>query len=291
MISGALMLDEGYEFTRKKWLRHIGRMAAFYAVWSTVYCIIFRVIGLVSRGEKVRMLGVFTQIISGHYHLWFVPMIIGLYLILPLLRLWVKEKNVRFVEYFLLLAALFAFVVPQVMEILVNEIKALKPIQTFWDNMNLQYTAGYTAYFILGWYLNRSFRRSWLACVLGIAGFAMTFAGTHIASVVLKMKSYPFYENFTVNVLLYSTAIFVLCRNRFAQGRQPGAVLRKTVGWIGKYSLGIYAVHVYFISKLMPLFGHLHAAIAIPLVFALTLITSAAASMVFSKIPLLKKIV
>lgn len=291
MISGALMLDENYEFTKKKWLGHIGRMAAFYAVWSTVYCIIFRVVGLVSRGEKVRMLGVFTQIISGHYHLWFVPMIIGLYLVVPLLRLWVKEKNVRFVEYFLLLSVVFAFIVPHVMTILVHEFKALKTIQTFWDNMNLQYTAGYTAYFILGWYLNRDVRNGRLACALGIAGFLMTFAGTHIATVILEMKTYPFYENNTINVLMYSAAIFALCKSLFRQERQPGRLLQISVGWVSKYSLGIYAVHVYVITKLLPVFGQLHAAAAIPLIFALTVILSAAASMIFKKIPLVKKIV
>ena len=291
MISGALMLDEGYELTKKKWLGHIGRMTAFYAVWSTVYCILFRVIGLVSRGEKVRMLGVFTQIISGHYHLWFVPMIVGLYLILPLLRLWVKEANVRYVRYFLLLSFVFAFIVPQVMEILLFEVKALKPVQTLWDNMFFEYTAGDTAYFILGWYLNRSKRSVPLAAIALVAAFLLTFAGTYTATTVLEMKTYPFYENFTVNVLVYSAAIFVLCRSLFGQERQPGKLVQRTVNRLGKYSLGIYAVHVYVISKLMPEFGHLHAAAGLPLIFALTLLLSAILSMVFSRIPLLKKIV
>jgi len=291
MISGALMLDEGYEFTRKKWLGHIGRMAAFYVVWSTVYCLIYRVWGLVARGEKVRILGAVMQVVSGHYHLWFVPMIIGLYLLVPLFRLWVKEKNVRAVEYFLLLSAVTAFVIPQVMTILVHENKALSPIQTLLDNMNMQYTAGYTMYFVLGWYLNRGIRRRKIVCGLGVAGVCMTFAGTYAASVLLKMKTYPFYENNTVNVLMYSAAIFVLCRTWFEHARKPDGMMQKSVGWIGKYSLGIYAVHVFFIDELMGVFGQLHAAVAIPLIFVLTMAASGLASMIFHKIPLLKKIV
>ena len=292
MISGALMLDENYEFTKKKWLGHIGRMAAFYAVWSTVYCIIFRVIPLVSRGEKVRMLGVFTQIISGHYHLWFVPMIIGLYLLVPLLRMWVREQNVRWVEYFLIVSVILEFVVPPVMTILLDQIKTLNPIQTFWDNMNLGFTQGYVTYFILGWYLNRGVKYRKLVCGLGVLGVMMTFVGTGWATVMLKMKSYPFYENFTVNVLLHSAAVFVLCRSWFEQPKKPDGVLHKLADWIGKYSLGVYAVHVYFISDLlMPNLGGLHCAVAMPLIFVLTMLLSMAVSMILHLIPLVRKIV
>lgn len=291
MISGALMLDENYEFTRRKWLRHIGRMTAFYAVWSTVYCILFRIIPLVSRGEKVRIPGAIVQIITGHYHLWFVPMIIGLYLIVPLLRLWVNERNLRYVEYFLGLSVAFAFAAAQVMEILLSEFKVLKPVQTLWDNLNLQYTAGYTSYFILGWYLNRGVRHKRLIYALGDAAFLMTFAGTAAASVLLKMNSYPFYENFTVNVLLYSAAIFVLCRSRAAHPKRPGGFVHRAVAFIGRYSLGIYAVHVYFISELAWRLGSLPTAAALPLLFVLTLGLSFAVSVPLKRIPLLKRIV
>lgn len=252
---------------------------------------IYRVAGLVIRGEKVRMLGVITQIISGHSHLWFVPMIIGLYLMVPLLRLWVKEENVRSVEYFLLLSVVFAFVVPQGMEMLLYEFKQLKTIQTLVDNMHMRYPVGYTAFFVLGWHLNRRIRRKKLVCGLGIVGFGMTFMGIYAASVLMKMKTYPFYENFTINVLLYSAAIFVLCREWFEHAKKPDGLLERSVGWIGKYSLGIYAVHVCVISELMGVLGQMHAAAAMALIFVLTVVISGVVSMILHKIPLLKKVV
>lgn len=284
MISGALMLDEKYEFTRKKWLGHIGKMTAFFFFWSSVYFVLYNDWGLVARGKKLRVMSVLSQILSGHYHLWFVPMILGIYLIVPLLRAWVKEKNVRQVEYFLALSTVVSFIIPQLdgMKILVGG--------TFWENMNLQYTAGYTMYFVLGWYLNRGVKHGKLVAGLGILAFAMTFAGTHLAAVRLNLK-YPFYENNTVNVLLYSAAIFVLCRERYAQGKEPCRLLRGAAGWIGKYSLGIYAVHVYMITRFMGLFDGMHAAAAILLMFALTFVVSMLISMILKMVPLLKKIV
>ncbi|MFR0798864.1 MAG: acyltransferase family protein [Oscillospiraceae bacterium] len=53
----------------------------------------------------------FTQFITGHYHLWFLYMIVGLYLLIPLLRPIVQNETLT--RYFLLLALVFTFLLPQ----------------------------------------------------------------------------------------------------------------------------------------------------------------------------------
>lgn len=269
MISGALMLDENYEFTKKKWLGHIVRMVVFYPVWM----IICRLVG------------------SPDYHLWFVPMIVGVYLLVPLLRLWVNEMNIRYVEYFLVISAVFVFFLPQCLDMLRHAFGWINVLKTPVENMNMQYTAGYTAYFILGWYLNRSVKCEKVIRWLTIPGALLTFAGTGFASVILQLSDYPFYENFTINVLMYSASIFVLCRLYFPRTKNPGGWMPNLIGRIGKYSLGIYAVHLYVIMRWMGIFGDLHCAVAIPLIFVLTVVVSMLISIIFSKIPLLKKIV
>lgn len=269
MISGALMLDENYEFTKQKWLKHIVGMTVFYLVWKVI-C------GLIG---------------SPDYHLWFVPMIVGLYLIVPLLRLWVNEKNIRYVEYFLALSAILVFFVPQCLGLLGYAFGWTDVFNMAIEDMDMQYTAGYTAYFILGWYLNRNVKREKAFRWLMLPGFILTYAGTAFASVFLKVDGYPFYENSTINVLMYSAAIFVLCKARFAQPERLSGWLTKPVRWIGKCSLGIYAVHLYVIARLMGVFGGLHCAVAMPLIFALAVIISALISMILRRIPLVRKIV
>lgn len=283
MISGALMLDERYELTKKKLLGHIGRMAAFYLVWSTFYCWQFGGFGSVT--------GALKQIISGHYHLWFVPMIIGLYLIVPLLRLWVKEANVRCVEYFLLISAVFVFTAPLLAQVLGYAFGWVSAFKTPLGNMNFDYAAEYVAYFVLGWYLNRGVKHEKLICWLGILGAILTFAGTGLVATFVKVKGYPFYENATINVLMHSAAIFVFCRMRFSQPKKPGGVMHGIVKWIGRCSLGIYAVHIFVISQVMGFFDGMHCAAAMPLIFITTVVISCAASMILRLIPLVKKIV
>ena len=268
MISGALMLDENYVFTVKKWLGHIVRMAVFYVVWLNVS-------GLIG---------------SPDYHLWFAPMIIGVYLLVPMLRLWVNEANKRWVEVFLIISLVFSFIMPQARAIaprMVGKLNTIGWLEDFAKNFDLGFAPGYAAYFVLGWYLNRGVLGWKPACLLGIAGLAMTFGGTAWATLTLRMNGYPFYENFTVNVLAYSTAIFAVCRA--CCGRADGFGGR-FVRWIGRCSLGIYAVHLSVISELMGVFGGMHPAPAIPVIFVLTVAVSAAVSMILRLIPLVKKI-
>lgn len=86
-------------------------------------------------------------------------------------------------------------------------------------------------------------------------------------------------------------AIFVLCKSWFDRKDCGNGFGGKAVRWIGKHSLGIYALHVYVISKLMPVLGGLHIAVSLPLIFVLTVAISAIASMILKLIPLVKKIV
>ena len=89
MISGALMLDENYVFAKEKWFRHILKLLCFFLFWSVAYAVLYPFI----KHEEINLLNAVRSILKGHYHLWFIPMIIGLYLMIPLLRLWVNRQK------------------------------------------------------------------------------------------------------------------------------------------------------------------------------------------------------
>ena len=117
MISGALMLDERHAFGREKLIRHVKKLTLFFIFWSIVYTFVFKVIMPIMIHEQINITGVIGHFILGHYHLWYIYLIVGLYLITPLLRLWVKRENRRNVEYFLILALIFTIVLPQIANI------------------------------------------------------------------------------------------------------------------------------------------------------------------------------
>lgn len=103
MISGSLFL--GKEIPLKKiYAKYILRMAISFIVWSVVYTVFHR-------RDIVNSL---LAIISGqwNYHMWFVLMIIGIYMCIPIIKP-IVETNVK-IKYYLLLSFVFAFVVPEV---------------------------------------------------------------------------------------------------------------------------------------------------------------------------------
>ena len=292
MISGALMLDENYVLTKQKWVKHISKMGIFFVVWSIVYRVVYKIFwGGVISGKRIDIFEFFGGIINGHYHLWFVPMIIGLYLLLPLLRLWVKRTNIRYVEYYLVLAVIFAFAIPHAMTLLIS-INPLFEKITLFENTGMSYCAGYTTYFILGWYLNnKEIENTVLFKFIFVIMILVAFFGTYGVLKLTNTDVFIFYNNFTVNVLMYSISIFVLSKKRYKDMQMKNSVVYKSVGLVTKSSLGIYAVHVAIISVLLRLFSGVHAILAVPLIFIICVVLSTLATMVIGKIPVLKKIV
>ena len=292
MISGALMLDEEYHFTKEKWIQHIGKMLMFFIFWSFSYSLLYKVgIPLINH-EKVDVLSIALAVLKGHYHLWFVPMIIGLYLIVPLLRLWVKQQNKKYVEYFLLLSLVFAFIIPQSIQLMVCIDSKFELLYGLIDNMYIKYTLGFTSYFVLGWYLHNcdlSYKK--LLYILGLAGGCLTCLGTYAVFAYTSSKEVVFYNNFSVNVLLYSVAIFVLMKSVCENIHYSSSLFHKTISFISKCSLGVYAVHIAIISVVSHFLAQFSVLIAIPSIFIVCTALSVIASLIISKIPFFKKFV
>lgn len=283
MISGALLLDEKYDYSKEKLLKHIKKMILFFVFWSFVYCLLFNIIGQLFLLEKdfnvYRIINAFVQ---GYYHLWYIYLIIGLYLILPLLRLWVNDKNKKYVEYFIILSLIFNFLIPQIIIIgncYGNAFVGINDILC--SKLCLQYVGGFTTYFILGWYINNyEIKHKKLIYILGIISVLISIFGTYI----LKLE---FYGNLSLHVLLYTAAVFLFAKNIKTKEN-------KLVLFISKYSLGIYAIHamiIYVVNKVLLKINFTNALINIPIVFIITLVISTIGAYIISKIPFFKKFV
>ena len=80
MISGVLFLNPERNYNIKKlYGKHIKRMSIAFLLWSPFYA-------LTSCAFKsTELKDILTRIVTGHVHLWFLFMIIGLYMIVPFL--------------------------------------------------------------------------------------------------------------------------------------------------------------------------------------------------------------
>lgn len=154
MISGALFLDPVKNLSlHKLYTRNILRMLTAFMFWSLIYA-------CYSWYTQHGTTSILTYFLCGHFHMWFLWLIIGLYMLVPILRLIVQ--NIRVMKYFLIISILFGFVIPSILDI----VKIFFPILTsvvviiemYSKNMHLQVFSCYTCYFVLGYYLNAFFR-------------------------------------------------------------------------------------------------------------------------------------
>lgn len=294
MISGALMLDEKYNFNMKKLIRHIKRLVIFFAFWSVIYSLLYEILWRLLNKETIKISSIIYAMLEGHYHLWFVYMIVGLYLIVPLLRLWVKKDNKKYIEYFLLLSFGISVCIPQLFEIGSQYSSVFVHLNSMLEMINLKYVGGYTIYFILGWYLhNYEIKHRKLMYIWGVLGYVTTFCGMYVISKSTGQVFIQIYGDLTVNVFLQSVALFLVFKTTHC-ARDSNAFLQKSIKCISKNSLGIYAVHAAIVPvahRVLSAIGMEAAIINIPITFVITFVFSLGVTIVCSKLPIFNKVI
>ena len=294
MISGALFLPREIP-TKTLYKKYISRMAITYVVWSAFYAIVDPIGNLIfTEGYQISLLEIVGNFISGAVHLWFLPMIIGLYMCIPLIKQITKNDNL--IKYFLILALVFCFIKTQFESVttylLSGSIATLfQNINTIFHNFHLDFVFGLSSYFILGFYLNKTDmtkKHRMIIYILGVIGFMLTILLNLLASQNAGKSSETFYGATTVNVFLMSVAVFVW----FKYNAKGNDKLNKIIIKLSKYSFGAFLVHI-FILKVLHTFGiqstSFHPVLSVPAIKLSTTIASYLISMVLNKIPVIKK--
>ncbi|HIS26473.1 MAG TPA: acyltransferase [Candidatus Pullilachnospira intestinigallinarum] len=246
MTSGALLLDERRQFSvRKFYGRNVKNLALLLAFWSAFYAVLYQAVFPLVRGERADVPELIHDFIFGHYHMWYLYMAVGLYLITPFLRCVARRENAGLVRLFLGISLLTQFSVP-----LIQALAAIWEPLEYWNSLinkfRLQFFCGFTAYYLAGWYLahvglSRLERR--ILTAVGAISLAMIFV-----YVQLTGKYSIGYSNYSLLVFLYAAALFsVLYRigNRL-QGKKPGTVLEVCSG----LSFGVYIIHPLLLREL-----------------------------------------
>ena len=146
MISGSLFLRDRRELKlRRLYTHHVLRMMILYVIWSLAYLAFdLRAVPRQDIGSAL----IWAKLSVNRYHLWFLPMITGVYLILPILKRWVQNAAKREVEYFLALFFIF-----QIGRETVSALTRHMALDFFQNMISLYLVTGYLGYFVLGYYL------------------------------------------------------------------------------------------------------------------------------------------
>lgn len=280
MISGTLFLDNKRKIDIKKlYTKNILRIITAFIFWSMFYAIIENdVFGK----YRVNMRLFMRSFIVGHYHLWFLHMIIGLYILTPILRKITSDPKTT--EYFLIISIFFTFIVP-----IFFRMPRLESSAKVLEYLNLDFK--YITYFVLGYYLSvkeLSRKKRNIIYFFSFLGFFATIFGSVVIS-NNRGAQYGLYSNLYINVLLEAVGLFIFVKNlKLNIDLEKSKMFKNLV----QYSFGIYVLHVLIMDALQE-FGlttlTFNPIISIPIIIILIFSTSAIISAILNHIPIVKK--
>lgn len=245
MISGALLLDPEKELTiHMIWSKYIRRVATAFVFWSAVYAAIDfvkypRNLDLVHQVLDFAI----TVILKPADHLWFVYMIIGLYIITPMLRKIVGGSSKKELQYWLVIMFLFG--------LLPDFLRCFPIIEQYFgkaiENAHLNFLCGYVFYFVAGYYFSRfRTKREMFYYVMGILGYLGTAIFTWYASKVNGVTT-TFYNYLYPNTAAIAVSIFVAFSARVNKAVIAGNMVQH-IKSVSDCMFGVYLCHVLFIT-------------------------------------------
>ena len=287
MVSGALFLDEDKPFDAKSFFRkHLLKMVVLLVIWSIVYGIFYSMVSGVSILDYI-----FNFAGTLYPHIWYMYMIIGLYLITPVLRLFVKRENSKYILYFIILSVCGNFI-PSFLGIFKNIFGFT--VANYSSRLYLNFASGYTTYFLLGWYItNVDIKKKAKNILIALGGMGL------ILMIVLTQAfessipaSYQFtYDSLSILPFVYSLGSFLLLYRKENTKKN-----RKVFHFISKYTFGIYMLHIIFLEIFMNyILPYSPSTFITPLLYMVLLfVVIGAASVLFSylieKVPYVRKL-
>lgn len=282
MISGALFLDPAREQTiRKLYSKNILRIVWILLFWGLVYALLYNPPQDLTLQDFLVFLKAW---ILGHNHMWFLYMIIGLYMITPLLRRITSSDILT--RYALLLGLVFAIVIP-----FVTSFGHLSILSNLQKQLMISFPVGYVFYFVLGYWLTTlKFDKKMVVvfALIGIAGIALSTALTAWATLSLGEPTEIYYRNVSLPVCMASVGIFIVG----LQIKVKGDRAKSTIRTISGASLGVYMVHIIVLERLS-FFGinsmMFSPILAVPVTALIATVISFAISVLIAKIPFIGK--
>ena len=284
MCSG-LLLDPAYDFNpRRFYSKNYVRILVALLFWATVYKIYRLALagGITSDGLVAALKDVLLFRHEGH--LYYLQIVLLIYALLPILRLFVQHADKRLYIYALCLWYGLGIVYPTLKPFWPFSLLSGIPAQWM---LNMTYAA--IGYCLLGYYLRRygPEKRSiyWL---LIAAGFLMVFITTYAMSVRTGSLFSNFFEGMSVPVSLLSIGIYGVCIN---------AMPIRSEKWKDRFRFGskasfcIYLLHILIMDEMFILLENVdfNYFLLIPAAVIVNIAICCLIYVILDKIPLCRK--
>ena len=245
MISGALFLNKGKELNLGRlYKKNIFRIFLIYIFWSVIYAL-----PLLNDGLSLSY--ILFRILNGPFHFWFLKILIGLYIAVPLFRAITSNRKTE--EYFLLFAMLMGIVLPSVLSVLeLFDTRLMVALRDFCKGFDMTFVSTYSFYFVLGHYLFEypiSAAKKRALYIIGIVSPILLFEANYYGSSLLGNPYQGFLSNSFVCTMFLAITIYLFFVNCNFGATRAEKVLAK----ISKCTFGVYIIHVLVMNLLWKL--------------------------------------
>ena len=288
MVSGYLLLNPSKEYTIMEFYKkRASRIIIPFVFWALFFAVV-NTLRHVFNGDPVSFSSFIKPVLNGHpnYHLWYLYMLVGLYVLTPFLRAGLKKIPPRWLPG--ICAALF--IIPAA-------------VNTYsWFALKADFISDYPfivwplyllGYYLAGYLIGKKAKIETKTITL-VTAFLASTAVTAFGCYILKenisdFAGIYFYSPAALNVV-FTTLVFFMLGKKLAANIRNNKILETG----NAVSFGIYLIHPFWIftldyfgfgaTKMNPIIGIIIVGLA---VFILSLATT----LLIQKIPHLRKVV
>lgn len=276
MLTGALLYRKNEDLSVFIKRRFVRVLLPFFC-WTFVY-ILLQIYDDRQRGYYMPMdfLGSFIGKkfqFGAWYHLWYVYLLIGIYLVVPIIKKWISSSGKKEVHYFLIIW-------------LTINVLDIPFLRDYLPAIELRYFSGFLGFTVLGYYLTYmvDLKSNFIPWLLFLSGTIFTILITGYLTTSTGEFDGSWYDYLRPNVISASTGLFLLFRNKEFRSKK----LNSWIGILNKHIYGVYLSHVfvlYFLAKIGLDWSWIHPLLGIPFTVIVCLILSLATTVLIHKLP------
>lgn len=228
------------------------------------------------------------------FHFWFLYMIIGLYILTPLIKIFIANCRRNYLEYFL--AIVFLAVALNFFDTLKD---ILKDIVFLPHSLYIQIPelSGYVGYYIAGYYFSKyklPKKVEYIIYILGVLSVFFSIFGTSFISIKKHELNQTLLVATTPHIMIATVAIFLFVKNSLGKANISN-ITSSIIENISKCSFDIYSIHVFMIVAVNNYLGlywyTFNPILSVPVICVLVFLLSYIVSLGISKIPVVKNII
>lgn len=299
MLSGALLLNENKKFdTKSFYKKSLLWMVLLLVGWLLIYALFYAFLLPLMLHEEIQPDSFLNYIISfkgsDYPHLWYMFMCVGLYLMTPVFRLFVKKENVKYIVGIVIAAIIYTFLMKTLNIFMVGTEKE-KLFTDFISKFHLEGLGGYVAYFLLGWLFdNFKLKKLYRYIIYGLGLISVIGSILIVQFLYNDMNTVRNFvsADLALPVLFYGAAVYLLIDTLCGEKTHESKIITA----LSVTSFGVYVIHV-FIEEiftrvlLTPERCDIHPMLYFLMIYGIVVVLSFLISFLISKIKGFRKII